>query len=196
MLQQVATAAGQATALTALQQILAKLIATPSTAQGQADQLAALTTLVGQTDGIEGSLASILAKLSADPATAAAQAAELVKLTSMDAKMPALVGGLAPIRLSGSAIALDLVADSAGNLFSPGASAHAYGYDGSGIDLSLVARAASAPPMPACPAVCRRSCSSTPIPRCVTERRICERRTTTSDGIHPWAAPEHALCDV
>lgn len=89
VLQQIATAAGQAAALAVLQQILAKLISSPATAQGQADQLAALATLVGQTDGIEGSLTSILAKLSADPATATAQAAELAKLTSIESRLPA-----------------------------------------------------------------------------------------------------------
>lgn len=84
------------TTRTTLAAVLAKLIAAPATAQGQADQLAALTTLLGQTDGLEGALASILAKLSADPATATAQAAELAKLTSIEAKSPPLSSGRVP----------------------------------------------------------------------------------------------------
>lgn len=111
---------------------LVQALAGLATAAGQAAMLAVLQAVGAAVDGVESGLGSILGKLSNDPATATAQAAELVKLTSIDSKMPVLVSGLAPVRIGGSAIALDLVADSAGTLFSPGASSHTYGYDGSG----------------------------------------------------------------
>jgi hypothetical protein len=81
-------------AASALAAILAKLIATPATAAGQADQLTALSTLLAQTDGIEGSLASILAKLTSDPSTAALQTAANALLTTIRDRTPALNGTL------------------------------------------------------------------------------------------------------
>lgn len=81
-------------AASALAAILAKLIATPATAAGQAEQLAALQTMLAQTDGVEASLVSILAKLSADPSTAALQTAANALLTTIRDRTPPLAGAL------------------------------------------------------------------------------------------------------
>lgn len=79
---------------TALASILAKIIAAPSTAAAQADQLAALGTLLTQTDAVEASLTSILAKLTADPSTAALQTALNALITTIRDRTPALNGTL------------------------------------------------------------------------------------------------------
>jgi hypothetical protein len=56
-------------AATALAAILAKIIAAPATAAGQAEQLAALQTMLAQTDGVEAALLSVVSAIQALPGT-------------------------------------------------------------------------------------------------------------------------------
>ena len=73
---------------TTLAAILAKIIAAPSTEAKQDAAIAALGTLVTQTDGVETTLGSILSKLIAAPATEAKQ-------DTANTALAALVAGLA-----------------------------------------------------------------------------------------------------
>jgi hypothetical protein len=78
-------------------QAIATLLGTLATAASQAAINALLTTLVAQTDGVEGSLSAILAKLTVDPATATLQSASNALLTTIRDRTPALVSGAQPV---------------------------------------------------------------------------------------------------
>jgi len=57
----------------------------------------------------------------------------LLKLTALEAKAPAQVAGRVPVQIGGTAVASDLVADSAGNLFSPGSCSRSRVYGANGL---------------------------------------------------------------
>lgn len=82
-----ATEAKQDTGNTTLANILAKLIAAPATQANQDTIIAALTTLISQTDGVEGTLNSILSKIIVAPATEAKQDSAITELTAIKNKI-------------------------------------------------------------------------------------------------------------
>jgi hypothetical protein len=103
-----ATSANQATEISALASILAKIIAAPSTEAKQDTMIVILTAIAGYVDGLEGKdyatqttlaaltsanhtdLAAILAKLITAPATEAKQDTGNTSLSSIDSKLSTL----------------------------------------------------------------------------------------------------------